>query len=91
MSVIGLKQVDFVKRLKEISMFFESRDKVHQTMRRLIKRLNMIPMYGNYLLKRKFYPWSYPLYLLVRLGWCMVIKWPFRSVQKIRSLLVGAR
>jgi hypothetical protein len=34
----GLRPFNFVKRLKEIDLFFERRDKVHQTMRRLAKQ-----------------------------------------------------
>src|SRR6516162_3777533 len=33
------KPIDFMRRLKEISMFFEHRSPVHKTMRRLAKRL----------------------------------------------------
>jgi hypothetical protein len=34
--------IDFMKRLKEISMFFQGRDEVHKTMRRLVKRLEKV-------------------------------------------------
>jgi hypothetical protein len=33
------KTISFWKQLKEISMFFQERDEVHKTMRRLVKRL----------------------------------------------------
>jgi hypothetical protein len=33
------RRVNFWKRLKEVSMFFQGRDEVHKTLRRLIKRL----------------------------------------------------
>src|SRR6516225_6409919 len=35
----ALPGFSFMKRLKEIDMFFNRRDKVHQTMRRLARRL----------------------------------------------------
>src|SRR5262245_65070261 len=33
------RRANFWKRLKEISMFFQGKDEVHKTMRRLVKRL----------------------------------------------------
>src|SRR5262249_21381458 len=33
------RPIDFWKRLKEIDMFFQKKDPVHQTMRRIVKRL----------------------------------------------------
>lgn len=38
-SVVGGKPCTFTQRLKEIDMFFQKRDPVHQTMRRTAKRL----------------------------------------------------
>src|SRR5262245_61687562 len=36
---VKTKPFSFWKRLKEISMFFQGRDEVHKTLRRLVKRL----------------------------------------------------
>jgi hypothetical protein len=36
---VKTKPFDFLRRLKEISMFFEGRDEVHKTLRRLVRRL----------------------------------------------------
>jgi hypothetical protein len=36
---VSKKPWDFIKRLKEVSMFFEGKDQVHKTLRRLVKRL----------------------------------------------------
>src|SRR5262249_30733531 len=39
-SAVRTRPVSFWKRLKELSMFFQGRDEVHKTMRRLAKRLD---------------------------------------------------
>jgi hypothetical protein len=53
--------------------------------RRFLKRAHMTRVYGEYLLKDKFHPWSYPLYVLARTGY-RIYKLARRAIRRVRLL-----
>jgi hypothetical protein len=57
----------------------------HLSLRRLLERGRMIAIYAHYLLRFRFYPYSYPLYLSLKMIF-RILKAAFRSPQLIREL-----